>query len=514
MPEQVVTLNPPPGAWRNGTKAEAQGRWFDVNLVRWREGRLRPVGGWTRFYTGDGLAPFRGAIAWRANDLRRWLAAGTAFKLTVHDQGSLYDITPDGYLPGRTTSEVGLGYGAMLYGREGYGTARTEGVSIVIDASVWTLDNFGETLVGVCTGDGRLYSWSPAQFDPGVPAAARKAQLVAGAPVNNAAVFVTAERHVVLLGADADPRKIAWCSREDLTQWTPDPLNTAGEINLATPGRLIRGVRWKNESILFSDADVHRMTFVGSPLVYGTEQVSKSEGLLGPHALVEIPDRLVWMSSTGFWSYDGMIKRVPCDVQDYVFSDINLLQGVKVCGGHNVEFGEVWWFYATANSTENNRYVIWSYREGWWSYGQLARTAWVSREVWPYPVAGGPDGSLYQQEDGYLNNGATRVGSVYAESSHLSLGEGDRWLDVGLLMPDKDDNTPGSEANVSVSFALKANPLVSAYRTAGPYTFNNPTGYCQARFSGRMVEMRVAATADALFTFGRLRASARPGGAR
>ena len=513
--ESTVVLNPAPGAWRNGTKAEANGRWFDVNLVRWREGRLRPVGGWTSFTSAAYLnAPYRGSTAWRSNDLRQWMALGSAYKLIAQDQGGSYDITPAEYVPGRTTSTVGIGYGALAFGAEAYGVPRSTGVSIVLDASVWTLDNFGQTLVGVCTGEGRLYSWTPTQLEAGTPAAERVAQPAPNAPINNAAVFITAERHCVLLGAGGDPRKVAWSSREDLTQWTADPLNTAGEININTPGKLLRGLRWRTESLLFSDSDVHRLNYVGSPLVYGVEQISTTEGLISPQAVVELPDKIVWMSPSGFWSYDGLVKRIPCDVQDYVFSDINLSQAVKVCVAHNVPFGEVWWFYPPSADTENTRYVIWSYREGWWSYGQMGRTTWINQDIWPYPVGSGPTGILYRHETGYLNDGAARLSSVYAESGHLSLGEGDHWLDVGQLIPDKDDNVSGSEQRVSVSFALKANPRAAAYRTAGPYTFNSSDGYCQARFSGRAVEMRVAATQDNLFTFGKLRALVRPGGRR
>jgi hypothetical protein len=44
--EKLVPLALPPGAYRNGTKYQAKGRFYDTNLVRWLEGILRPVGGW------------------------------------------------------------------------------------------------------------------------------------------------------------------------------------------------------------------------------------------------------------------------------------------------------------------------------------------------------------------------------------------------------------------------------------------------------------------------------------
>ena len=47
-----VHVAPPPGMFRNGTRYQSAGRWYDGNLVRWHEGAMRPVGGWERF--GDG----------------------------------------------------------------------------------------------------------------------------------------------------------------------------------------------------------------------------------------------------------------------------------------------------------------------------------------------------------------------------------------------------------------------------------------------------------------------------
>jgi len=43
----LVQLSPPPGFRYHGTDLESEGRWREGNLVRWRDGSLRPIGGWT-----------------------------------------------------------------------------------------------------------------------------------------------------------------------------------------------------------------------------------------------------------------------------------------------------------------------------------------------------------------------------------------------------------------------------------------------------------------------------------
>tara|TARA_R110002167_G_scaffold258575_2_gene465130 strand:+ start:1076 stop:3118 length:2043 start_codon:yes stop_codon:yes gene_type:complete len=44
----LLPIKIPAGFYRNATQYQAKGRWFKGNLVRFSEGRLRPIGGWMR----------------------------------------------------------------------------------------------------------------------------------------------------------------------------------------------------------------------------------------------------------------------------------------------------------------------------------------------------------------------------------------------------------------------------------------------------------------------------------
>jgi hypothetical protein len=73
----LIPLDLPPGVFRNGTAYQSKGRWYDANLVRWRNGQLQPVGGWQRI-TADPLAgKTRSLLSWRGNDAQRLLGIGT-----------------------------------------------------------------------------------------------------------------------------------------------------------------------------------------------------------------------------------------------------------------------------------------------------------------------------------------------------------------------------------------------------------------------------------------------------
>ncbi|SVC93584.1 uncharacterized protein METZ01_LOCUS346438, partial [marine metagenome] len=44
----LLPIKIPPGFYKNATQYQAKNRWYDGNLVRFSEGRLRPIGGWQR----------------------------------------------------------------------------------------------------------------------------------------------------------------------------------------------------------------------------------------------------------------------------------------------------------------------------------------------------------------------------------------------------------------------------------------------------------------------------------
>jgi len=44
----LLPVTPPAGIVKNGTDYANKGRWVDGNLVRFENGFLKPIGGWTK----------------------------------------------------------------------------------------------------------------------------------------------------------------------------------------------------------------------------------------------------------------------------------------------------------------------------------------------------------------------------------------------------------------------------------------------------------------------------------
>ena len=493
----LVKLKIPPGVFRNGTEYQVAGRWYDANLVRWIDGLMKPVGGWLKLTPSAFTGKCRALHSWKANDFKRYMAYGTSSKLYIwNDSGTVYDITPTGFAVGRDDAVYGLGYGALDYGDSTYGTARSGGAN-TLDASTWTLDSWGQNLIACAPHDGKIYQWT---LNTGSAAAA-----VTNAPVSNRGAFVTAERHLVALGAGSYPRKVQWSDAEDNTVWTPSATNAARSIELETSGSIMNAAKVRGTNLIFTDVDVHTMSHIGQPFVYSFAKVGDNCGLAAVNAFAAVESFAVWMTKNDFQVYEGAVRQLPCEVQDYVFNDINRVQISKVVAGVNSANNEIWFFYPSASSDENDRYVTWNWKENHWAIGALARTAWCDSTIRSHPTAAGTDNYLYDHEQGWTNDGSALTTTRFAESGAIEVGEGDRAIVARQVIPDE-----GTQGQTRLKFKTRMTPN-GAESEHGPFSM---TDYTDVRFTGRQFTLRVEGNADADWRFGTPRLEAVAGSRR
>jgi hypothetical protein len=490
-----IPLQLPPGVYKNGTEYQSKGRWNDANLVRWYEGTMRPVGGWRKRQTTQISGRPSGLIAWRDNSGDRWIAIGTHTKLyALNEAGTTKEITPSGFTAGIADAVSRLGYGYGVYGGFAYGVARPD-VGSIEPATTWSLDTWGQNLVACSSSDGKLYEWSLGFATPTLAVA------IANAPTNNQGLLVTDERFLFALGAGGNPRKVQWSDQEDNTEWTPSTLNQAGDFELTSVGTLQCGKRFRGSALLFTDVDVHVATYIGPPYVYSFERAGTGCGVISKQAVGVNDNAAIWMAKSGFWYYDGFVKPLASDVSDYVFSNINLTQASKVYCVHNSKFGEMWWFYPSATSNENDSYVLFNYRENHWSIGSLSRTAGTDAGVFTSPIMTSPDGFVYEHEVGFNYEGA----QPYAESGPIEIATGDRVVSVNEMVPD--ENTQG---DVQARFSTRFYPNAPEFNY-GPYSMANPTS---VRVTGRQLAVRIEGVTNSSWRVGVPRLNVVLGGKR
>ena len=489
----LIPLTLPPGQYRNGTEFQASNRWRDASLVRWVDGTMQPIGGWQTRTTVGGSVP-RGSVSWRALDGERRFAAGSFDGLRVTlASGTTNDITPVGLVAGMEDAAVNTGYGGTFYGTGLYGVARPD-TGNYSEATTWSLENWGENLLACSSSDGRIFEWT---LDTGVLPAA-----VANAPVDNVGIMVTEDRFLFALGAGGNPRKIQWSDREDNTLWAPLPENEAGDIELQTSGQIMLGVRTRGQSLILTDQDAHAATYQGPPFVYGFQRVGTACGVISRRAAAATPPGVFWMGTNGFHFFGGgIVEDVACEVTDYVFGSLNGAQTSKIFAVANEYADEIWFFYPSANSLENDRYVAFNYVEKTWMTGDMARTTGFDAGVFKNPIWMDAAAVAYRHEIGNTYGG----GSVYAETGPISLGAGDQVMCVTEMIPDE-----RTQGGVTATFKTRFHPN-DIEREYGPYSMANPTSI---RFTGRQIRMRVDGNTLSDWRVGVMRIDAVPGGRR
>ncbi len=473
-----------PGLFANRSKRASRRRWVDGNFVRFRDGVPAQMGGYVELpVSGDTMAGRPcGAIAWRPNSLAGRLAVfGTHSHAYLYDGAAFSDITPLGFEVGRTSGVSGLGYGVGVYGDDDYGTPRTSS-TVILSASSWSMDLFGEMLVACCNTDGHIY-----RFQPGVDT---EMEVIAEAPTTSC-VLVSAERHVFAFGADGNQRFVQWSDREDFTDWTPTSTKRAGGYEMQVTSafqtaKRVRGVvvAWTlNEVVMFFPSF--------NATVYGRETLSETVGCCGPLAVAVIGnadgETAYWMADDGIYTFDGIVRRMNCELHDYIFRDINLDQKSKFVVSTNVEFSEVLFFYCSAASDEIDRCVVYCFDNNTWSKAHVDRTIWLDRGVFKKPLALNASGELFQHETGVSANGSVLPSFVL--SHPMTYGVGQNFTDIGGFWPDLED---GSGA-VDISLVTRDYPG-DADLTHGPFRCAPSTAKIDLYVSARQYQVKVQGT--------------------
>lgn len=489
------TLLLPPGIQRNATPYDTPGRWWDMNLVRWQAGTLRPIGGWERSTDTPLDSVARGIHMYRDNSNVRHILVGTDSKLYADDGDNFVDVTPSNFTPLNDTS-TSAGYGTLDYSAYTFGTARPGVSNLYSPVPFWSFANWGEDVIFTANSDGLLYYYDSQN-------ATTQTTVISGAPTGNTSVVVTDERAVMAIGCGGIQRRVGWSSRESTTDWNfTSTTNTAGFLDVDARTPLTRAVKVREGVLIFSQSEAFLSRYVGLPFIYAIDRIADTT-LMSPTSVVAYNGKAVWMGRGGFWKYEGgFLTPLDCPILNDVFVNIDPVFGPRRSHAvHNGAYPEIWFFYPSLGASECDRYVLWNYFEDHWSWGTLSRTAAVSGETYQKPFMGGIDGHIYEHEVGWTNAGENRAstGEIFAETGMLPITDGDKGVHVTNILP---ANGEGYNS-LQIKLYSRQTPEGSE-RNFGPY-HPRPNGYTDCRVTGRDVRLRIEATQDAEWSIGKMR---------
>ena len=369
---------------------------------------------------------------------------------------------------GLDTVVGGTGWGAGAWSRGAWGSAEPNGLTTVTQIRLWSHDNFGEDLI-INPRDDNIYYWDRTNNTStrAIELSTKSGTKTSVPQIAKQVLVSDQDRHVIAFGCDAlganssatqgdgiqDPLLIRFSSQENPIDWFPTSTNTAGDLRLGSGSRFIQAVETKREILVWTDTSLNSMRFIGPPFTFGLQQLASNITIMGPNAAVATEDVVYWMGIDTFYTYAGQTESLPCTVKDKVFLDFNIEQSDKVYAGVNSEFAEGFWFYPSAGSTDNDRYVVYNYADGIWYFGNLDRTAWLDRGTRIYPIAASSS-YLYNHEFGYDDDGTSM--NSFIESGAMDIGDGDRFTYIKRVIPDLTFTGSTNLSTPQATFTLKS----------------------------------------------------------
>jgi len=316
--------------------------------------------------------------------------------------------------------------------------------------------------------------------------------------------------------ATFNPMLVRWSDQANAYQWVPQVTNQSGEFALSN-GSYIMGARATRQEILvWTNTALYSMQYIGYPYVWSFQLLMDNISVISPNCMVTVNNRTFWMGTSKFYMYDGIVHTLPCSLRQYIFDDINLNQSFQVFAGANEGFNEVWWFYVSNESSSNSidKYVIYNYLDNVWTYGSMARTAWLQTNIQSNPVAADYNRRLLYHESGVDDVSTSSPQPIYAYIQSSDFGvqtqdniAGQHYGFVWRMLPDVNFN--GSNvANPQVTIQLlprqnsgtaygtsDLNPVISTQTYASPtpqeYTVQQFTGQVYTRLRGRQMSFKI-----------------------
>jgi len=403
---------------------------------------------------------------------------------------------------GPANSTYGYGWGTSTWSASTWNTARSSS-TVVLDSRSWSLDNFGEDLIATVLNGG-TFMWDTSS------GTSNRAAALSNAPTTSRFSLVSTDtRHLLIFGTETtignsstqDDLFFRFSDREDATDYTPVATNEAGSLRITDGSRIIGAAKSSGQILVWTDTSMHGIQFIGTPFTFGMRQLGANCGLIAQHAAIEVNGRSYWMSDNAFYMFDGVVKKMPCSVQDYVFDDLSYNNRNEISCGLNTAFNEIIWYYASGSSTQIDRAVAYNYLENTWYTLNLPRTTWLGAYVYEQPIAteystsltsnaatilGLTAGASYIYEHETGNNQANGAAiAAFLTTGSVEIGDGDELMSVSKLVPDFDNLSNTLTATLTLNQYPQSPNSVS---TSG--TISSTTQKINVRGRGRAVKIK------------------------
>lgn len=225
----------------------------------------------------------------------------------------------------------------------------------------WKFTQFGNVLVAA-NGTAKLQGFN-------VNSSSLFADLAADAPT---ARYITVVRDFVVSGniQSNNPNRVQWSALGDESSWTTSATTQADFQDIPDGGTVV-GITGGEFGLVFMDRAIHRMSYVGSPLVFQFDNISRNLGCYEPNSIIQYGGTSFFLADDGFYACDGQ-NIIPIGnekVNRYFFDDVD--QGIlyKMSAAVDPTKKLIIWAYASQSSATADKLIIYNFQTQKWTSG-------------------------------------------------------------------------------------------------------------------------------------------------
>jgi len=194
------------------------------------------------------------------------------------------------------------------------------------------------------------------------------ANLAADAPE---ARYVTVVRDFVVSGYQSSyPNRVQWSALGDESSWATSATTQADFQDIPDGGSVV-GVTGGEYGLVFMDRSIHRMSYVGSPLVFQFDNISRNLGCYEANSIIQYGGTSFFLGDDGFYACDGQ-NVVPIGnekVNRFFFDNVD--EGTLYLMSTAVDPTKklIIWAYASNSSATADSLLIYNYQTQRWTSG-------------------------------------------------------------------------------------------------------------------------------------------------
>lgn len=227
----------------------------------------------------------------------------------------------------------------------------------------WRFTQFGNVLIAA-NGGNRLQGYN-------LNNSTTFQDLAADAPQSR---YVTVVRDFVVSAyvnsSTVYPFRVQWSALGDESSWTNSATTQADFQDIPDGGSIV-GITGGEFGLVFMDRSIHRMSYIGSPLVFQFDNISRNLGCYEANSIVQYGGTSFFLSDDGFYACDGQ-SLIPIGnekVNRYFYNDVDEGSLNLMSAAVDPFRKLVIWAYASQSSATVDKLLIYNYQTGKWTSG-------------------------------------------------------------------------------------------------------------------------------------------------